>query len=197
MSGSPERVGLMIYKIIKSKFDRFYLDEINQQKLDNDGQDHNKLRFYNKLKASFKIESYIVQIRNRNQRQWLSRYRTSAHALRIESGWYTRPLTPILERKCRFCKSDSIDDEEHFILFCNIFKIKRQCFLSRLNVLNPKFELMSCEDRLKFILCPPTIDIAKCVSKFLGIMTITRNEIDMGLDPQDLNLYLKHVAIIT
>ena len=197
LSGSPERVGLMIDKIIKSKFDRFYLDEINQQKLDNDGQDHNKLRFYNKLKASFKIEPYIVQIRNRNQRQWLSRYRTSAHALRIESGRYTRPVTPILERKCRFCKSDSIDDEEHFILFCNIFKIKRQCFLSRLNVLNPKFELMSCEDRLKFILCPPTIDIAKCVSKFLGIMTITRNEIDMGLDPQDLNLYLKHVAIIT
>ena len=82
-------------------------------------------------------------------------------------------------------------------LFCDIFKIKRQCFLNRLNVLNPKFELMSCEDRLKFILCPPTIDIAKCVSKFLGILTITRHEIDMGLNPQDLNLYIKHVAITT
>ena len=127
----------------------------------------------------------------------MSRYRTSAHTLGIESGRYTRPVTPISERKCRFCEGDSIDDEEHFILFCDTFKIKRQCFMSRLNVLNPKFELMSYEGKLKSILCPPTIQIAKCVSKFLGIMTNIRNEIDMGLNPQDLNIYLKHVAIVS
>ena len=67
--------------------------------------------------------------------------------------------------------------------------------MSRLDVLNPKFELMSCEEKLRFIFCPPTIDIAKCVSKFLGILTNIRNEIDMGLNPQDLKLYQKHVAI--
>ena len=196
LSGSPERVGLMIDKIIKSKFDRFYLDEINQQKLDNDGQDHNKLRFYNKLKASFKIEPYIVQIRNRNQRQWLSRYRTSAHALRIESGRYTRPVTPIRDRICRYCKDGLLDDEQHFILFCDTFNIKRQCFINRMNVLNPNFDVMTCEEKLRFILCPPTPDIAKCVSKFLGIMTNIRREIDMGLNPQDLNFYIKHVSIV-
>ena len=195
LCGTPDQAGLKIDKIIKSKFDRFYLDEINQRKIGIDGQDHNKLRFYNKLKGSFKIEPYLVQIRNRNQRQWLSRYRTSAHNLHIETGRYTRPVTPFLERKCRYCKDDSIDNEEHFILFCGTFKIKRQCFMNRLNVLYPKFELMSYEEKLKFILCPPTIDVAKCVSKFLGIMTNTRNEIDMGLNPQDLSLYLKHVAI--
>ena len=197
LCGKPERAGLIIDKTIKSKFDRFFLDEINKKKLDNDGQDHNKLRFYNRLKGSFKIEPYIVKIRNRNQRQWLSRYRTSAHTLHIESGRYTRPVTPISDRKCKFCKDGSIDDEEHFILFCEIFKLKRQCFMSRLKVLNPKFESMSCEEKLKFILCPPTTDIARCVSKFLGIMTNTRNEIDMGLNPKDLNLYLKHVAIVS
>ena len=67
--------------------------------------------------------------------------------------------------------------------------------MMRLNVLKPEFNSMTCEERLSFILCPPTIEIAKCVSKFLGIMTNIRKEIDLGLNPHDLNLYIKHVAV--
>ena len=101
-----------------------------------------------------------------------------------------------MERKCIYCKDNLIDDEKHFILFCKTFQIKRQCFSSRLNVLNPKFNEMTNEEKLNFILCPPTVDVAKCVSKFLGIMTNVRKEIDMGLNPQELNLYLKHAATV-
>ena len=67
LSGTPDRVSLVIDKIVKSKFDRFYLNEINSVKLGSDGQDHNKLRFYKMLKGSFKIEPYIVKIKNRNR----------------------------------------------------------------------------------------------------------------------------------
>ena len=190
-----DRAGAIIKRNIKSKFDTFYLEQINEIKIGIDGQDHNKLRFYKKLKGSFKIEPYIDLIRNRNQRQWLSRYRTSAHSLRIESGRYTRPVTPVYDRVCKYCDGESIDDEMHFILFCNTLKLKRQCFMMRLNVLKPEFDNMTCEERLSFILCPPTIEIAKCVSKFLGIMTNIRKEIDLGLNPHDLNLYIKHVAV--
>ena len=56
---------------------------------------------------------------------------------------------------------------------------------------------MTNEEKLNFILCPPTIDTPKCVSKYLGIMTNIRKEIDMGLNPHELNQYLKHVATIT
>ena len=192
--GTPDRTGLIIEKQIKSKYDRFFLDQINLVRIGKDGEDHNKLRLYKHLKGSFTIEPYVVQIKNRNQRQWLSRYRTSAHTLRIETGRYTRPITPKVERKCLYCNSESIDNEKHFILFCGTFKLKRQCFFSRLNVLNPRFNDMTIDEKLNFILCPPNADVAKCVSKFLGIMTIIRKEIDMGLNPKDLNLYLKHVA---
>ena len=167
LSGNPDRVGVIIDRIIKSKFDRFFLDQINQIKIGNDGHDHNKLRFYKQFKGSFKIEPYIVQILNRNQRQWLSRYRTSAHTLQIELGRYTHPVTPISERKCKYCKDDLLDDERHFILFCDTFKLKRKCFTERLNVLYPDFVLMSLEEKLKFIFYPPTINVAECVSKFL------------------------------
>ena len=160
-----------------------------------DGLDHNKLRLYKTLKGSFRTEPYIENIRNRNQRCWLSRYRTSAHTLRIELGRYSRPVTPLSERKCCFCESGEIDDEKHFVLFCDIFQLKRQCFLGRLIALFPNFPLMSDEEKLRFILCPPTTEIAKCVSKFLGIMTRIRKEIDLGLNPLDLKIYIKHEAV--
>ena len=55
---------------------------------------------------------------------------------------------------------------------------------------------MSDEQKLCFVLCPSTTDIAKCVSKFLGLMTEIRKEIDMGLNPNNLQLYIKHRAEI-
>ena len=196
LAGTPNRAGLIIDKNIKSKFDRFFLDEVNQNKIGTDGLDHNKLRLYKKLKGSFKIEPYIEQIRNRNQRQWLSRYRISAHSLGIEIGRYKYPVTPLCERKCNYCESNEIDDEKHFILLCDTFKLKRQCFISRMNVLYANFSFLSSEDQLKFILCPPTIEIAKCVSKFLGIMTKTRTEIDAGLNPNYLFLLTNILFIV-
>ena len=128
---------------------------------------------------------------------WLSRYRTSAHTLRIETGRYTRPVTPIIDRICCYCEENTIDDEKHFILFCDTFKLKRQCFMSRMRVLFPQFDVITVDEKMWFILCPPTVDLAKCVSKFLGIITNIRNKIGMGLNPKDLNLYLKHVAILS
>ena len=98
----PDKAGLVFDKIIKSKFDRFYLEEMNQTKIGNNGLDHNKLRLYKTLKGSFQTEPYVNNIKNINQRHWLSRYRTSAHTLCVESGRFSSPVTPLSERKCIF-----------------------------------------------------------------------------------------------
>ena len=88
------------------------------------------------------MEPYIDKIKNRNQRSWLTRYRTSSHTLRIETGRYTRPVTPIIERICCYCEEKCIDDVKHFIFICDTFKIKRQCFNSRVRALFPNFDMM-------------------------------------------------------
>ena len=67
--------------------------------------------------------------------------------------------------------------------------------MSRMRVLHPQIEFMSINEKLNFILCPPTTDLAKCVLKYLGIMFNIRREIDMGFDIQDLNIYSKHAVI--
>ena len=190
--GPPHKVGCMIDKSNKSKFDIFFLDQINQIKTGNDGQDHNKLRLYKKLKGSFTQEPYLCKIPNRNQRTWLSRFRTSAHNFRVESGRHTSPVTQFSDRVCTYCDSGEIDTELHGILMCNTFVLKRQCFLSRVSEICPLFDIMPVEQQLITLLCPATAELAKCVSKYLGIISDTRKEIDNGLNRNYLLLYIKH-----
>ena len=177
---------------LTGKFDRFFLDEINENKIGSDGLDHNKLRSYKKLKGSFTQEPYITNINNRNQRAWLSRYRTSAHNLRIETGRYTSPVTPISQRVCVYCDSGQCDTEMHAILYCDTFNLKRQCFIARVTALCPSFLSLTPEQQLTTLLCPATTELAKCVSKYLGIISNTRKEIDLGLQPKTLQIYIEH-----
>ena len=143
--GKTHIVGNRIDCLIKSKFERFFLDQINVKKIGPDGLDHNKLRLYNTFKGSFKQEPYITNINNRNQRVWLSRYRTSAHNLRVETGRYTYPVTPLLQRTCKYCNSGECDTELHAILCCETFKLKRQCFINIKSTFCPKFPELTAE----------------------------------------------------
>ena len=144
LHGSKDSVNSLLGKKLNSVFDRFWLDQINVKKLDSDGVDHNKLRFYKTLKGSFTQEPYITNILNRSQRAWLTRYRVSAVSnLRIESGRYTRPVTPVTARLCCYCNSNSIDDEKHAILLCNTFTLKRNCFFGKMSSIIPNCTQMS------------------------------------------------------
>ena len=154
--------------------------------------DHNKLRFYKQLKGTFRVEPYIENVFNRSLRACLSRSRVSAHHLRIETGRYTTPVTPITARTCQFCDRQKLDDEEHFILHCHTFTIKRNCFFGRMSALVPDFSNMSDRDKLMTILCPATAVVAKTVSKFLGIMSETRKHLENGLLAETLIVYAKH-----
>ena len=96
LHGSKDNVGLQLNKKLNSMFDRFWIDQVNKQKLGADGLDHNKLRFYKTLKCSFTQEPYITNILNKSQRACLTRYQVSAvQNLRMETGRYTPPVTPV------------------------------------------------------------------------------------------------------
>ena len=164
----------------------------HSQKIGIDRIDHNTLRFYKTLKGSFTQEPYITNILNKSQRAWLTRYRVSAvPSLGIESGRYTRPVTPVTSRICKYCSDNKIDDEKHAILQCNTFAIKRNCFFGKITSLLPNFVEMSPEHRLLSILCPANTEIALCVSKYLKIITEIRVKLDQGLSETMLTHYCK------
>ena len=191
--GNKDSVSKFLDKKLKSCFDRFWLDQINQEKFDMNGNDHNKLRFYKTFKGTFSPEPYILNVVNRSQRAWLTRYRVSAVAnLRVKSGRNTRPVTLLENRTCCYCSSNRLDDERHAILSCTTMTLKRNCFIGKMSSLIPGFENLSDENKLATILCPKSTETATCVSKFLGIISETRRKIDMGLSDEMLGRYTKH-----
>ena len=184
-----------IKKRVRSLFDRFWLDEVNRVKTDINGINHNKLRFYSTLKSSFSREPYLDLAQSRSQRSFMSRLRCSAHHLEIEKMRYTSPPTPIDMRLCQFCCSGQIGDEEHFLLNCSVFNIKRACFIWKMSSILPNFKDMSNSNQLKTMLCPTSSGATKIINKFIRIMFLARDYITEGNNAEDLTYPTKPVNI--
>ena len=166
---------------VQSKFDRFWLEEVNQIKLGPDGKNNNKLRFYNTFKGTFACEPYIEKVRNRNQRHWLTRLRISAHHLQIEVGRWASPPVPVESRLCKFCDTGCVDDEMHFLWQCPTFSLKKQCFLGKLSSIGLVFgESEPPESCVAKILCPTSGPTAVCTNKYIGLLFKNRKLMDEG-----------------
>ena len=64
--------------------------------------------------------SLYKDVSNELMRIVITRWRLSNHKLRIETGRYTRPVTPREERICILCRV--VEDEEHVIFHCPIYR---------------------------------------------------------------------------
>ena len=60
--------GKVILTSIKSKFERFWLDEVQRGRLGRNGEIQNIIRTYRQFKGTFGLEPYLTLTRNRNQR---------------------------------------------------------------------------------------------------------------------------------
>jgi hypothetical protein len=103
-----------------------------------------------KLFATFGFSKYIEQININKYRAALTRFRLSSHRLYIETGrWHKPHPIPRNERKCILC--NTLEDEFHFLLECELYKDLRiryikQYFRKRPNI--PKFvELLSSDQK--------------------------------------------------
>ena len=195
--------GKKITSIIRSKFDRYWLDCINETKTNDDQFDHNKLRTYN---SSFSREPYLDLVRNWNQRSNLSRLRMGSHNLGVERGSWTRPVTPLDQRLCVYCSPEATiieanqspmatctpsqpptpplthfsDTDQHFLTLCNRFTKERNVAYAEMSSLVPHFPNLSAEHKFKTLLCPTTPQCAKLTSKFIKLMFERRETIDKG-----------------
>ena len=95
-----------------------------------------KLRTYRTFKSKLEREPYLNL--PRHLRVQLSRLRSSAHSLRVETGRYTLPPTPLEERLCPSC--NVIEDEQHFLIDCSIYNgNERRSMMDSCTALNRSF----------------------------------------------------------
>ena len=97
-----------------------------------------KLTTFYKIKECLRREPYL-SVLNSDQRSLITKFRISAHQLRIETGPYKRKKNQagkisILEREERVClygNLSKVEDESHFLLECPLYNHKRSKLLMR------------------------------------------------------------------
>ena len=81
-----------------------------------------RLSFYKKIKREFEMENYIDTVVF-EYRRLIAKLRCSDHALKIEKGRHKSIPKP--ERTCTLCHTGQVEDEEHFLFFCNTYNFLR------------------------------------------------------------------------
>ena len=105
--------------------------------------DENK-GFFTCVKEKYEIEKYL-RLKDFELRKALSQVRLSSLKLAILTGkWYKIKKE---ERKCKFCDSNEIEDESHFILQCSNYEELRKDLIEYL-IVNENVDLTS-ENKLE------------------------------------------------
>ena len=60
-------------------------------------------------------------MKNRTYRKVYSNFRSGSLPLAIETGRYAKPIIPLEQRLCNFCNENTVEDETHFILHCDLY----------------------------------------------------------------------------
>jgi hypothetical protein len=58
---------------------------------------------------NFGFENYLHILSDFNRRKSFTKFRISNHKLKIETGRYSKPITPLENRICKKCFSDEIE----------------------------------------------------------------------------------------
>ena len=82
-----------------------------------------KLLFLKQTKITHNLESYL-KITNIKYRSAITRLRISSHKLEIEIGRWNK--TPRGQRICKNCIMNEVEDENHFLFECQMYKTERK-----------------------------------------------------------------------
>ena len=150
-----------------------YFEMCISDKLNNiSTQKTGKLLFYSKVYKKFELQPYLKLPLKKNERTNLTRIRISSHNLAIETGRYHNPPIPRDQRFCFSCQTE-IEDEEHFILYCPVYRDIRLKY-------NNIFQKQSNNISILEILNPEEISSAKNICMFLKTSLTMRKDILHG-----------------
>lgn len=129
-------------------------------KWQNEIQNVSKLRTYRQIKFNFGCEDYLNLNLKKFERSMLSQLRTGILPLRVETGRYIGE--PAEQRICKFCQTNNVEDERHFLLYCNLYDDIRQNLLT--DIITPDaYNVLSDEQKLNVIIN----DHARKCSKYI------------------------------
>jgi hypothetical protein len=133
-----------------------------------------KLTTFYKIKECFRREPYL-SVLNSVQRNLITKFRISAHQLRIKTGRFERKKNQagkisILEREervCLYCNLSKVEDESHFLLECPLYNHERSFFFNEIGSICEFFLSLNNHDKFYWILNNEDYKILSIFSTFL------------------------------
>ncbi len=89
-----------------------------------------KLDFLAAVKPVFGVEPYIRMNISRYERSLLSQLRYGVLQIQLETGRYQNETRN--NRLCRICNGGAIEDQQHFVLECPAYNIRRGMFIENI-----------------------------------------------------------------
>lgn len=164
------KVKRLLINNISDNHDRQWWDVMNK--------DDSKLRTYKDFKRSIYLENYLIGTMNVTRRKEFTKLRISAHQLRIETGRYSRPKTPLDKRICQLCNSQTTETELHFVLQCTQYNTERNNLIINLDSFTTFSSLTTDQDKMGFIMSYNNgdVEVARVVQDYINIITQKRKD---------------------
>ena len=131
-----------------------------------------KLIVYNQIKTSFGVDNFLLLNIDRYERSLLSQLRYGILPLRVETGRFVGESHN--DRTCTLCKSNNVENETHFLFYCDLYKIQRQELYTKARELYNDWDTMTDYTKLINLFDTMTRKFAKYVK---SIFLIRRNTI--------------------
>ena len=110
-----------------------------------------KLNFYTIFKTDVSKSEYLEHIKNQKHRKAVAKLRSGNHNLRIESGRHCTPKIPEHLRICHYCHSYEIENETHFLLYCDRYKDIRQTMIHDIKLNYPNYDELIDQNKIMFL----------------------------------------------
>ena len=126
-----------------------------------------KLRTYKLFKKDFMLENYLFEIENTKHALAVTCFRIISHNLRIETGRYDQRKIKPEDRLCIYCRSQAVEDEQHFLLQCLLYNNERYLLLETVNAMIPLFHLLPENEKLSAAMQSKTPKLMKALGNYI------------------------------
>jgi len=77
-----------------------------------------KLQYYKEvINPNLEVQNYLFVLTSSKKKINIAKIRTNSHELHSETGRWTIPKMPWVERTCHLCESTNFEGERHFLLY--------------------------------------------------------------------------------
>ena len=106
------------------------------------------LHLYREINQYLVVEKYVRLNLTSNQRSLLAQLRIGILPIRVETGRFNN--MKLQDRLCQQCNLQQVEDEIHFLFYCELYAEERNNFINEMSIIHPTFTRYNDIEKVTF-----------------------------------------------